>query len=51
VRLIEVLWVVPGKAANVPPFGRVLEMVSGAAAKGDHGVQAEEPVDPPAAPC
>ncbi len=26
VRRIEVLWVVAGKAAKVPPFGRVVEM-------------------------
>jgi predicted metal-dependent peptidase len=26
VRHLEVLWVVPGKAAKTPPFGRVLEM-------------------------
>jgi predicted metal-dependent peptidase len=25
-RLLEVLWVVPGRAAKVPPFGKVLEM-------------------------
>ena len=29
VRPLEVLWVVPGKAAKAPPFGRVLEMPAG----------------------
>jgi predicted metal-dependent peptidase len=29
VRLLEVLWVVPGKAAKPPPFGRLLEMALG----------------------
>ena len=28
VALLEVLWVVPGKAAKVPPFGKVLEMAA-----------------------
>jgi predicted metal-dependent peptidase len=34
---LEVLWVVPGKAAKVPPFGKVVEMRSAGAGRPNRG--------------